>query len=57
MRVKVETKGEATCGMTVIRGNAPEINVTTDIRADALRQLYLDPVFGNIKDLELKKLP
>lgn len=52
MPIKVETKGEVTCGMTVVRSNYPEINVSTDIRADALRQLYLDTVFGNMGDTD-----
>ena len=44
--VRVETKGEATCGMTVVRGDGAPIEVTKDQRSDAIRQLYLDTVFG-----------
>ena len=46
MSVKVETKGEVTCGMTVVGGNYPKTNVTTDINATAVRELYLETVFG-----------
>ncbi len=46
MRVKVETRGEATQGMTVVCGSGSPIAVTTDIRAEALRACYLETVFG-----------
>jgi purine nucleosidase/pyrimidine-specific ribonucleoside hydrolase len=44
MSVQVETKGEFTCGMTVQGGSRPNIEVTTDIRADAIKDLYLKTV-------------
>lgn len=44
MSVRVETGGNYTRGMTVIGGNATNIEVTTDIRADALRELYFQTV-------------
>ena len=46
MSVRVETRGEFTRGMTVVSGNTPNAEVTTDIRADALRDLYLQTVLG-----------
>ena len=46
MPVRVETTGELTRGMTVLRGEAKNIEVTTDIRATELRDLYLKTVFG-----------
>lgn len=44
--VRVETKGEFTRGMTVVSGNVPNVEVTTEIRADELRDLYLKTVLG-----------
>lgn len=44
--VRVEMKGETTCGMTVVRGDGARIEVTMDQRSDAIRRLYLDTVFG-----------
>ncbi len=44
MSVKVETKGEFTRGMTVQSGSNPNIEVTTDINADAVKALYLKTV-------------
>ena len=44
--VRIETKGEYTRGMTVVGGNVPNIEVTTDIRAAELRALYLKTVLG-----------
>lgn len=46
MSVRVETKGEFTRGMTVVGGDAKHIEVTTDLRAAELRELYLKTVFG-----------
>lgn len=46
MSVRVETKGEFTRGMTVVGGDAKHIEVTTDLRAADLRDLYLKTVFG-----------
>lgn len=45
MSVQVETKGEFTRGMTVARGDGKPIEVTTDVRAAELRELYLKTVF------------
>lgn len=44
--VRVETRGEFTRGMTVATGDAPNVEVTTDIRSSALRELYLETVLG-----------
>ncbi|MCE9613861.1 MAG: nucleoside hydrolase [Lentisphaerae bacterium] len=46
MRVRVETRGEHTCGMTVAGPGVPNADVTTDIRAAELRDLYLRTVLG-----------
>ncbi len=46
MAVRVETRGEFTRGMTVAGGNGPMIEVTTDVRAAELRELYLTTVMG-----------
>lgn len=46
MSIRVETRGEFTRGMTVVSGNTPNADVTTDIRADALRDIYLQTVLG-----------
>jgi len=46
MSVRVETRGEFTRGMTVVSGNTPNAEVTTDIRAAALCDLYLQTVLG-----------
>lgn len=44
--VHVETAGEHTKGMTVIGGDAQHIEVTTDVRAPELRELYLQTILG-----------
>lgn len=44
MPVQVETAGNHTRGMTVKGGNATNIEVTTGIQADAVRELYLNTV-------------
>jgi len=44
MSVRVETKGEFTRGMTVVSGDVPNVEVTTDVRAAELRDLYLKTV-------------
>ena len=46
MFVQVETKGEFTRGMTIQGGSNPNIEVTTDIKADAVKELYLKTVLG-----------
>ena len=46
MSVQVETAGNCTRGMTVRGGNATNIEVTTSIQANALRELYLQTVLG-----------
>lgn len=46
MAVKVETRGEFTRGMTVVRGDGPLIDVTTAARNDALRELFFATVLG-----------
>lgn len=46
MRVQVETRGEHTRGMTVAGPGVPNADVTTDIRAAELRDLYLQTVLG-----------
>ncbi len=47
MFVQVETKGEFTRGMTVRGGSNPNIEVTTDIKAAELKDLYLKTVLGD----------
>lgn len=44
MNIQVETQGIHTRGMTVRKADGPWVEVTTDIRADALRELYLKTV-------------
>lgn len=44
MPVQVETQGAHTCGMTVVGGAATHIAVTTEVRAHAVRELYLQTV-------------
>lgn len=44
--VRIETRGEFTKGMTVTQGTHTGIEVTTDIRASELRDLYLATVFA-----------
>jgi purine nucleosidase/pyrimidine-specific ribonucleoside hydrolase len=44
--VRVETTGELTRGMTIPGGAPTNIEVTTDIRPEALRTLFLETVFG-----------
>jgi len=44
MSVQVETAGHHTRGMTVKGGNATNIEVTTGIEAEAVRELYLQTV-------------
>jgi inosine-uridine nucleoside N-ribohydrolase len=46
MPVRVETRGEFTRGMTVVSGDAPNVEVTTGIRSPELRDLYLKTVLG-----------
>ncbi|HCE44286.1 MAG TPA: hypothetical protein DET40_12120 [Lentisphaeria bacterium] len=46
MFVEVETKGEFTRGMTIRGGSNPNIEVTTDIRADEVKKLYWETVLG-----------
>lgn len=46
MPVRVETHGQFTLGMTVPGGPASNIEVTTDIRAEELRELYYATVLG-----------
>jgi len=46
MSVRVETRGEFTRGMTVVSGDVPNVEVTTDMRASELRDLYLKTVLG-----------
>lgn len=46
MAVRVETRGEFTRGMTVIRGDTPNVEVTVDARAAALRDLFLSTVLS-----------
>lgn len=45
--VRIETRGEFTAGMTVVHPSGPKIEVTTGIRQDEVRQLYLETVFGS----------
>jgi inosine-uridine nucleoside N-ribohydrolase len=47
MSVQVETKGEFTKGMTVLGGNNPNIEVTTDIKAAKIKALYLETLLGS----------
>jgi inosine-uridine nucleoside N-ribohydrolase len=44
MPVAVETQGQYTCGMTVQSGENPNAEVSTDIRADEVRALYLETI-------------
>ncbi len=44
--VRVETKGEFTRGMTVVCGDVPNVEVTTDIRSSDLHDLYIQTVLG-----------
>ncbi len=46
MPVRVETRGDYTRGMTITTADAPHIEVTTDIKAEDVRKLYLDTVFA-----------
>jgi purine nucleosidase/pyrimidine-specific ribonucleoside hydrolase len=46
MPIRVETKGEFTRGMTVIGGEAKNIEVTTDIRSVELHELVLETMLG-----------
>lgn len=46
MSVRVETAGEFTRGMTVVGGDATNIEVTTDVRAEELKAFYLRTVLG-----------
>jgi hypothetical protein len=41
MQVLIETRGEHTQGMTVGGSGAPNAQVTTDMRAENIRELYL----------------
>jgi len=44
--VQVETNAGPSRGMTVVGGDGPKIGVTTDMRADAVRELYLKTILG-----------
>lgn len=44
--VRVETRGEATCGMTLRGGDAPPIEVTTGLDVKKLRALYFATVLA-----------
>ena len=46
MSVRVETRGEFTRGMTVVSGDVPNVEVTTDMRFSELRDFYLKTVLG-----------
>ncbi len=46
MSVRVETTGEFTKGMTVPWGDSKNIEVTTDVRAEELKQFYLSTILG-----------
>ncbi len=46
LAVRVETTGDLTRGMTVPGGDDANIEVTTEIRQEALRNFYLETVFG-----------
>ncbi|MFG0249210.1 MAG: nucleoside hydrolase [Phycisphaeraceae bacterium JB051] len=43
--VEIETSGQHTRGMTLLRGNAKHIQVTTDMDAQAVKSLYWQTVF------------
>lgn len=45
--VQIETRGEFTRGMTVLRGNHTHIQVTTDMDAPAVKSLYLETIFAD----------
>jgi len=44
MSIQVETKNAAALGKTIVRGEVPSIEVSTEIRAAELRELYLRTV-------------
>jgi inosine-uridine nucleoside N-ribohydrolase len=44
MAVRVETRGEFTRGMTVRAGGEPNVEVTTGMNVEAVRELYLRTV-------------
>jgi purine nucleosidase/pyrimidine-specific ribonucleoside hydrolase len=46
MAVQVESRGQFTRGMTVSSGSAPNVEVTTDIRVEELRELYYRTVLA-----------
>lgn len=46
MTIRVETCGKFTSGMTIVCPEGAKIDVTTGVRQDELRMLYLDTVFG-----------
>ena len=46
MKVRVETRGECTLGMTVARSDGVPVQVTTGIQAAAVRELYLKTVLA-----------
>jgi purine nucleosidase/pyrimidine-specific ribonucleoside hydrolase len=46
MPVSVETRGEYTRGFTVRSGNATHVQVTTDVKAAEVRELYLKTVLA-----------
>lgn len=47
MAIRVETCGKFTSGMTVVCPSGAKIDVTTGLRQDELRQIYLETVFGD----------
>lgn len=46
MQVQVETRGEFTTGMTIARRGEPNMDVTVDMRVEAVRELFLGTVCG-----------
>lgn len=44
MSIQIETQGEHTCGWTIAGGDRRNIEVTTAIRAEAVRELFLSTV-------------
>ena len=50
MGVRVELQGQWSRGMTLVTANHSNIEVTTGIRPEALRELYLKTVLGTLAD-------
>ena len=46
MTIGVETKGEFTCGMTVRIEGPANVEVSVDIRADAVKKLFLETILS-----------